>query len=163
MSVWRDFHQVYDRYSPGVYRRALQLLGDPEAARDATQEVFMRVIRGGGEVLPQPTPTAWLYRVTTNLCLNGLRDQRRRGVLLAANAEPDPQVNARGESRAIVAQILTRVPEELQDVAVYFFVDELTYDEIAPLLGISRRTVGNRLAAFRDIVAQLFPEARAAS
>jgi len=163
MSVWPEFQQLYDRYSRGVYRRALQLLGDTEAARDATQEVFIRVIRGGGKVLPHPTPTAWLHRVTTNLCLNRLRDQRRRGALLAANAEPDQQVEARGEARAIVAQILTRVPEELQDVAVYFFLDELTYDEIAPLLGISRRTVGNRLTAFRDAIAQLFPDPRLAS
>jgi len=158
-----DFREVYDRYSPGVYRRALQLLCDIDAARDATQEVFIRVLRVGGKILPEPTPTAWLYRITTNLCLNRLRDQRRRGEILATNVPADELVPAVGETRALVAQILSRIPEDLQDVALYFFVDELTYDEIAPLVGISRRTVSNRLAAFRELIAQQFPDARVAS
>jgi len=64
-----------------------------------------------------------------------------------------------GEARAVVAQILERIPEELQEVAVYFFLDELTYDEIARVLGISRRTVSNRLLAFRTLVERLFPDA----
>ena len=68
-----------------------------------------------------------------------------------------------GETRTVVGDLLSRVPEELQDVAIYHFVDELTYDEIAPLLGISKRTVSSRLAAFRTLVAKLFPEARSGS
>ncbi len=163
MSEWQDFEACYGRYSRTVYRRALQLLGDSESAHDATQEVFMRVIRTGRHVPPEPTPTAWLYRVTTNLCLNRLRDLRRQQARLAENTVTTGTVSAKGEARVIVAEILSRVPEELQDVAVYFFVDELTYDEIAPLMGVSRRTISNRLASFRELVAQLFPDERLAS
>lgn len=164
MREWQDFEACYGRYSRTVYRRALQLLGDSESAHDTTQEVFMRVIRSGGRLPPEPTPTAWLYRVTTNLCLNRLRDLRRQKARLAENATAaDATVSAKGEARVIVAEILSRVPEELQDVAVYFFVDELTYDEIAPLMGLSRRTISNRLASFRELVAQLFPDERLAS
>ena len=63
----------------------------------------------------------------------------------------------------MVQEILARVPEELQDVAVYFFVDELTYDEIARLMGVSKRTVSNRLSSFRELVGRLFPDVRFAS
>jgi RNA polymerase sigma-70 factor, ECF subfamily len=160
---WGDFDSFYSKHSNVVYRRALRLLGDQEAARDATQEVFLRVLQGSGKTPPLPTPTAWLYRVTTNLCLNRLRDQRRARALLASSADNGASVPAAGEARAIVAEILGRVPEELQDIAVYFFLDELTYDEIAPLVGVSRRTISNRLAAFRELVAQIFPDARLAS
>jgi DNA-directed RNA polymerase specialized sigma24 family protein len=55
----------------------------------------------------------------------------------------------------IVASILRHVPPEMQDAAIYFFVDEITYDEIARVTGMSRRTVGNRLAAFRARVNEL--------
>src|SRR4029077_11344167 len=160
---WPGLGAIYERYSRSVYRRALQLLGDAESARDATQEVFIRVMRGGGKVPAEPTPTAWLYRVTTNLCLNRLRDRNRREALLAAKYDVETVAPAIGEARSAVTQILARVPEDLQDVAIYFFVDELTYDEIAPLLGVSRRTVSNRLAAFRALVAGLFPKTRSAS
>ena len=56
-----------------------------------------------------------------------------------------------------------RVPAELQEMVVYFFLDELTYDEIARLTGVSRRTVSNRLASFRDLMTRLFPNPRLAS
>jgi RNA polymerase sigma-70 factor, ECF subfamily len=160
---WQGFEAFYTRHSAAVYRRALKLLGDKEAARDATQEVFVRALRGSAKVPSLPTPTAWLYRVTTNLCLNRLRDQRRAKDLLSGSGTPDISIPATAETRAMVAEILGRVPEELQDIAVYFFLDELTYEEIAPLVGVSRRTIGNRLAAFRELVGRIFPDARLAS
>jgi RNA polymerase sigma-70 factor (ECF subfamily) len=154
---------IYVRYSRSVYRRALRLLGDKEAARDVTQEVFLRVMHGTGIVPAEPTPTAWLYRVTTNICLNRLRDHNRQQALLATKYAVNDVVSPIGEARTIVSQVLERVPEELQEVAIYFFVDELSYDEIAPLLRVSRRTVSNRLSAFRTLVAGLFTETRSAS
>jgi RNA polymerase sigma-70 factor (ECF subfamily) len=158
-----DLERLYARHSQAVYRRARQLLTDDEAARDATQEVFMRVMRSGGSVPAEPTPTAWLHCVTTNLCLNQLRDRTRRSNLLTRRYAPETTVSANGEARATVLEILRLVPEELQDVAVYFFLDELTYDEIAGLLGVSKRTVSNRLSAFRELVGRMFPDLRLAS
>jgi RNA polymerase sigma-70 factor (ECF subfamily) len=155
-----EFEVLYAHHSRTVYRRALRLLGNKELASDATQEVFKRVIETGGSIPAEPTTTAWLYRVTTNLCLNRLRDRNRRQELMASKYATDAVAPAMGETRSLVADLMNRVPEELQDVAVYFFVDELTYDEIAPLLGISKRTVSNRLSAFRALVARLYPEAR---
>lgn len=160
---WDELEALYVRYSRSVYRRARELLADDEAARDATQEVFMRVIRAQGKLPTEPTPTAWLHVVTTNFCLNQLRDRRRRQALLTSKYAPDSDVAPTGESRAILLEILSRVPEDLQEIAVYFFLDELTYDEIAGLVGVSRRTVCNRLATFRTVVDGLFPKAGFAS
>jgi RNA polymerase sigma factor (sigma-70 family) len=163
MAGWEGLDRIYQRYSKSVYRRAFQLLGDQAAAEDSTQEVFVRVMRAGGSVPAEPTPTAWLYRVTTNLCLNRLRDHTRQQALLASTYAVEAAVAPTAEARTTVSQILDRVPEELQEAAIYFFVDGLTYDEIAPLLGVSRRTVSNRLSAFRELMVSLFPEARSAS
>jgi RNA polymerase sigma-70 factor (ECF subfamily) len=163
LQTWSDLEQLYLRYSRSVYRRARELLLDDEAARDATQEVFMRVIRAGGKLPAEPTPTAWLHCVTTNFCLNQLRDRKRQSALLNLKYVPGTEVAPTGETRAILLQILNRVPEELQDIAVYFFLDELTYDEIGRLIGVSRRTVSNRLAAFREQVEGMFPSSRLAS
>jgi RNA polymerase sigma factor (sigma-70 family) len=149
---------LYERHSRMVFRRARELLRDDDAAEDATQEVFMRVIRAGGDVPSEPTPTAWLYRVVSNLCLNRLRDQQRRAALLAEHHAQPGVVPPFGEDRVVVASILREVPAEIQEAAVYFFVDEMTYDEIARVTGASRRTVGNRLAAFRDLMNALAAE-----
>jgi RNA polymerase sigma-70 factor, ECF subfamily len=158
-----DVQELYAKYSRVVYRRARELLRDDDAAKDIVQDVFIKVMNAGARVPREPTPTAWLYRVTTNLCLNRLRDKRRQGVLLAANYVPATEDRAAGDARATLTSVLQHVPEELHDIAVYFFVDEMTYDEIARLTGASRRTIGNRLSTFREVAERLFPDRRLAS
>jgi RNA polymerase sigma-70 factor (ECF subfamily) len=142
---------LYEGYSRNVFGRARALLGTDEAAKDAMQEVFLRVLHGDGRVLNEAEPMAWLYRVTTNLCLNKLRDEKRRAELLAQNPANDVDQRS-AELRATVGNILRRVPLELQEIAVYYHVDEMTRDEIADLTGVSRRTIGNRLVAFQTVV-----------
>lgn len=145
---------LYARYSRSVFRRARTLLGDSDAAKDATQEVFLRVMRaepgdGFGE-----EPMAWLYRTTTNLCLNSLRDVKRRGELLTERRGDDTSKDNQ-DARILVRRILAQVPEDLQEVAIYHYVDELSQAEIAEILGVSRRTIGNRLASFHSLVGEL--------
>lgn len=146
--------ELYGRYSRSVFRRARTLLGDDDAARDATQEVFLRALRAATTPEFAPNPLAWLYRTTTNLCLNRLRDAKRRGELLS-HLRPDECDSDASESRVVVQRILEQIPEQLQDVAVYYYVDELTHEEIASLIGVSRRTVGNRLTSFHELVGAL--------
>ena len=159
-----DIEALYARYSRNVYRRARELLGDDEAARDATHEVFIRVMGAGGRVPPSmTTPTAWFHRVTTNLCLNQLRDCGRRSEILASEYQYETFAEALGEPRAIVRDVLSRVPDDLQEIAIYFFLDELTYEEIAALTGLSTRTVCSRLTTFRDLISRLSADVRSAS
>jgi RNA polymerase sigma-70 factor (ECF subfamily) len=146
----------YQRYGRVVVGRARVLLGDLDAAHDALQEVLLRVITSEAHILDEPAPTAWLYRVTTNLCLNRLRNEKRRIELLEAHARAagaPPAAFGSPEIRAVVRQILGRMPEEMQEIAVYRYIDEMTHDEIAELVGVSPRTVGNRLTAIEGKMA----------
>jgi RNA polymerase sigma-70 factor (ECF subfamily) len=146
-----EFRELYERYRRGVYARALSLLGNEEAAKDAMQEVFLRIIHQDRRILSQPSPMGWLYRVTTNFCLNRMRDEKRRDELLAMNPSNDVQTPD-AETHAIVRGILRLVPAEMQEIAVYYHLDEMTHDEIAGLVGMSRRTIGNRLLAFQALM-----------
>ena len=140
---------LYRTYGPAVLRRARAILGDETAARDAMQEVFVRVLQSGDAFRKEASPMTWLYRITTNFCLNTIRDGGRRAQLLREQAPPPAEAAPpSSETRAQVAQILGRVPEELREIAVYYFVDQMSHDEIAALIGVSRRTVGNRVETF---------------
>jgi RNA polymerase sigma-70 factor (ECF subfamily) len=143
--------EIYRRYGSLVLRRARSILGDEQAARDAMQEVFVRALRSMESFRGEASPATWLYRVTTNYCLNQIRDEARRRALLAEQGAPAPRAgDPSAESRMTVVEVLGLVPEELREVAIYYYVDQMNQDEIAALLGVSRRTVGNRLEAFRE-------------
>jgi RNA polymerase sigma-70 factor (ECF subfamily) len=147
--------EMYSRFGASVFRRARSLLGDPDRARDATQEVFLRAMRNPARVGSHPLP--WLYRVTTNLCLNTLRDRKRRGVLLST-WPIGLFVDGATEARVTVSELLARVPDDLQEIAIYYYVDDLSHEDIAEILGVSRRTVGNRLAAFHALTREIRAE-----
>lgn len=141
---------LYRTHAGAVLRRARAILGNEQAARDAMQDVFVRVLRSHIEFYEDTSPMTWLYRVTTNYCLNKIRDAARQRELLeqrGKSVESERQPDA--ETRIALAKILAKVPEDLREFAVYRYVDQMTYDEIAALTGVSKRTVGNRLDAFR--------------
>jgi len=144
--------EIYDLYGDRVFRRARTLLRDPERARDATQEVFLRAVQDPRSVGAHPLP--WLFRVTKNLCLNNLRDNRRRGLLLASRGT-EIGGDGRTDARVVVNELLSRVPPDLQAIAVYYYLDDLSHEDIAAIVGVSRRTIGNRLAAFQALADEL--------
>jgi|SRR5215831_505660 len=146
----------YRKYGPMVLRRARAILGDESAAQDALQEVFMRVMRRGDDFRGAASPSPWLYRVTTNYCLTVIRDRDRRRELLSTRGRPEQQVEPHApEEKLTIARVLSQIPDELREIAIYYYVDKMNQDEIATLLGLSRRTVGNRLESFRSIAQSL--------
>jgi RNA polymerase sigma-70 factor (ECF subfamily) len=144
------FERLYQRYGTFVFRRARRLLGDEQLARDVSQEVFLRVL--GDPVWDPPSPVGWLCTTTTNCCLNLLRRKRRWRDLL--RARPLPPVAA---PSLPLAALLEGIPVRLQEIAVYYGLDEMTQDEIALVLGVSQKTVSNRIQELRALLQECPP------
>lgn len=142
---------AYRAHGPSVLRRARRLLGDEGEAREALQEVFVALAERPEGFDGRSSVLAWLYVATTHHCLNRLRDRRTRGRLLAAHAEAAPRGTPPPPADQALAlrELLGRLPDELASVAVYFYGDEMTQDEIAEVLGCSRRHVGHLLERLR--------------
>ena len=147
---WVD--SLYRQHGPMVFRRARVLLGNDDLAWDVVQEVFSRALRSRSEFRHGAAPTTWLYRITTNTAFNKLRDEgRRRGklaTLSAAAATSAPTSGELPEVRLLLAEVLQRIPAALCEIAVYYHVDRMNQDEIAAVIGTSRKTVGIRLQQF---------------
>jgi RNA polymerase sigma-70 factor, ECF subfamily len=143
---------LYRRYSRSVFRRASSLVGDGDLGKDLMQEVFLRAFEARAEFTSATSPLSWLYRITTNICLNRLRDSRRRRDILKVAFGADELV-ARPTSDAMltVRAVLDRVPEEVQEIAVYYFVDQMSQEEISVVMSIPRRTVSYRIEQFRSL------------
>ena len=145
--------EAYRLYGPAIYRRCLRLLGDREGARDATQEVFMKLLRDTDRLDDRDLVLPWIYRVATNHCFNQLRNTRRRGesgedeALLEVAASVGPELFP---ERHLATQVLARFDEETRAVAVGVLVDGMEHQEVARALGISTRTVSRKLDRFLE-------------
>src|SRR3954469_16401985 len=72
------FDELYEGFGATIYARCRQMLRDPTAAQDATQEVFLKVHRALDRLRGSREAFTWLYRTATNHCLNELRNGRQR-------------------------------------------------------------------------------------
>ena len=142
--------EAYRTYGPAVYRRCLRLLRDREAARDATQEVFVKLVRDVSRLDDPDVALPWLYRVATNHCLNQLRNVRRRGEEPIGELEVSGAAEASFPDKHLAASVLSRFDERTQAVAVGVLVDGMGHEELAGALGVSRKTVERRLARFLE-------------
>lgn len=141
--------ELYRRFGPVLYARCRRLLGDAAAADDAVQEVFLRVLRHLEKVPDDGEAVKWLYRVSTNYCLNVIRDHKRHTNLL--QERPLRPLSAPEQAlldKDLVRRLLNHVPDKLQAPAVLYYLDDMEQKEIAEVLGVSRRTVINLLNRF---------------
>jgi RNA polymerase sigma-70 factor (ECF subfamily) len=155
--------ELYRRHAAAVHARCRYLLRDDDAARDATQDVFVKALRALADLRAAASPTAFLLRSATNHCLNVLRASRaawREEVARVALARTERGIEP--DARELVRALLGAAPAEAQEVAVLYFVDELTQAEIAAETGRSLPTVRKRLreflAAARGALAEALPE-----
>jgi RNA polymerase sigma-70 factor (ECF subfamily) len=144
--------ELYKEYGPVVYRRCLRLLKDPEAAKDATQDVFTKLVRDMAKLEDRETVLPWIYRVATNHCLNIRRNSHRRG---EDTAEVDLEIASSTPAevypdRQLAQSVLSRFDAATQAVAVGVIVDGMEHEEVAAALGVSRRTVARKLDRFLE-------------
>ena len=151
------FSKLYEVYAPMVYRRAMSLLKDESEAEDMVQNVFLRVYERW-DSLDVSQPSSLLWNTATRLCLNRIRDKKRRGLdvdtsemlLNIACAEDDES-----ETRGILAKIFSKEQESTRTIAVLHYVDGMTLEETAETVGLSVSGVRKRLRTLQAKIKNL--------
>jgi RNA polymerase sigma-70 factor (ECF subfamily) len=141
----------------GMVLRRIRRFYQGHEAEEVLQEVFMRIMTTHAVYRGESSRITWLYRLTTRYCLNRLRDARRREELLDEFGPPSWGVGVAGpqqEARVFLDQLWRTLDAELAVIGVYHFVDGLSHAEIADMIGVSRRTVGNRIGTLQQLARQ---------
>jgi RNA polymerase sigma-70 factor (ECF subfamily) len=152
-----DPRDAYLRYGPALVRKAQRLLRNADDATDLVQGLFVDLIARREQT---PVELPYLYRAVTNRCLNLIRDQRGRARLLEREQPAlTPTSRLGDQARVIGLDLLGKLGERLDEgqleVLVCRYLDEMTQDEIAEHLGLSRKTVGKRLARAHEEIAAI--------
>lgn len=156
------FERTVRLYKDRIFHYVCRLTGDFEEAEDITQEVFVRAYRSRETFRGECSYLTWLYRIAINLCIDRARDRQRRLDDAISLDAPSDDENApgwepsdwsqdpcreleRAELRERVQQSVGTLPDKLRSVVVLYFMQGLSYEEIASTLDCSVGTVKSRL------------------
>ena len=144
---------IYDRYRQMVFRTALAITGDQEAANDLLQDVFLRLYRFANRIDYQRPLEPWLYRMTTNLSYTWVKRNGRwlrpleelADWLIGSTRNSPPEVVERRDDWDQVQRAVLALPLSQRIVVVLYYLNDLSLQEIADTLDLPMGTVKSRL------------------
>lgn len=142
---------LYARYGFHVHRRCRYLLESDDAAWDATQEVFLKAERARDAFEGRSSILTWLLQIATRHCLNVLRSGRVRlgkGRIDASALDDEGRFSPDSERAVMVRELLNLFDARTQAVAIHYFVDEMSQEEVAAVVKLSVPTVRKRIRNF---------------
>lgn len=162
------FEQLMTLSQHKVATTAWRLLGNTEDARDATQEVFLRVYRHLGRFKPEQDFFGWLYRITVNVCHDLERKRRPRGVRVTsleeeresgslehlARDEDGEGATLLAQRRALVARAMATLPSKERAAVVLRDIEGLSTEEVAEVMGSRPATVRSQISSARSKIKQ---------
>lgn len=151
----RAMDMVVRDFRGRLFQHAFFIVKDSQEAYDAVQEVFIKAMREPRFFDDEFRMKAWLFRVTSNLCYNIVRDRRRRGGILESLDRPDRTAAnqmervQRGERRDEVLAAMEDLGGDHREILLLRYYHDLSYAEIADVLGVKLGTVMSRLSRAR--------------
>jgi RNA polymerase sigma factor (sigma-70 family) len=145
--------EIYDRYSGRIYNFAFRFLKNSEAAEDATQEVFVKMLKHANQFHGDAKLSTWLFSITANWCRDFLRKADNKSkesedvlISLPAPSELAPDRNLeRRESERRVQRALQSLTAEQREAILLSRYQGLSYAEIAQIAGCSEGAVKTRV------------------
>jgi RNA polymerase sigma-70 factor (ECF subfamily) len=172
--VAEAYEILLQRYQQPVYNLVYRLVDDPTDAADVVQEVFLKVFRSIGGFKGNSSLKTWIYRIAFNEAYNQRRwfnrhkkqetgldrddDSLSYADLLPDNAPSAFEVVAGQETMALLEQSLADMNPAFRAAVVLRDLEDLSYEEIAVVLGVSLGTVKSRILRGREALRKSFSE-----
>lgn len=165
------YEELVERFQNPVYNLIYRLLGDPSDAYDVVQEVFLKVFRNVEHFRSDSSLKTWVYRIAVNEAHNYRRwTFRHRGKQVPLEDDPEGQPSfgeilpddgpspfdhvLDQERLFLIEEALAQITPVYRTAVVLRDLEELSYDEIAEILGISIGTVKSRILRGREAMRQ---------
>ena len=156
-----EFKSTFLPLGPLLYRIAFRMLGSGEDARDAVQELYVRLCRKGDRALRSGNPQGYCVRMMQNICADILRRRGHNVLRMVADVtevRTDPSVEAADasvegrEEAALVRKALAALPPKLREVVLLRDLEQMEMSEIEALTGISQVNIRVTLSRGRKML-----------
>lgn len=134
-----EFEEIYESYSPQIYRVCLGYLNDEEQAKDLMQETFISVWKNLSSFRHQSKISTWIYRIATNNCLRHL-EKSKRIITTELPFQIEEKIEINQDDKVKFLYRCISELEETDRLIISMILEDLPQTEIANIIGF---TVGN--------------------
>ena len=171
------FNLLMKKHQDKVFGMAYGMLSDYEDAKDASQEIFIKVYKSISSFKGQSAFTTWLYVICRNVCNDMLRKRQKGGKIVISldggddteqnplneiksdAASPEEQIEL-SETQQAVRNAIYGLKQEYKEVLIYSDIHQLSYDEVAEILKCPVGTVKSRLNRARNALRKKLSDKR---
>lgn len=156
---------LFDRYSSRIYNFAYRFLRNNEAAEDATQEVFMKMMNRANQFNGEAKLSTWLFSITANLCRDYLRKADNKSkeneetlvAIPSSDHSPEERLARRQETERVRRALDMLTPEQKEAILLSRY-QGLSYAEIAQVSGCSEGAVKTRVFRAMETLKRVLAE-----
>ncbi len=169
------YEKLISQYEKKIYALCVHFLKDPEEAYDAAQEVCIKIWKQLGSFKGQAKLSTWVYRMTTNQCLDILRKNKRKGQVVSLFLDEETEEEEKltdqtaiwqdmsshieqKELGEVLKQGIGELKEDYKAVIILRDIEQRSYEEIASILELSLGTVKSRLSRARSTLRKILEQ-----
>lgn len=150
---------LMNEYGQKITRLAFTYTRQKELSEDIAQEVFIRCFEHLDNFRHESTYKTWLYRITVNLCEDKLRSWSFKNIVLAEffstskSTEKTPEIEVLYlEDKRLISKKILSLPVKYREIIIFYYYEEMSYNEISGLLNLSIQTIKSRLHKARQLL-----------
>lgn len=156
----KEIRHIIETHQAKIFKTCLGFTGNPEEAKDLVQEVCIHLWQGLEKFRQDANISTWIYRVTVNTCLMYKRKRKIDTVTLSTIKEmptKKEEASAVEEEVKLLKQFIVALPEK-ERIIIILYLENLSYDEIAEVIGISSNYIGVKINRIKKLLTKKFKE-----
>lgn len=149
MNLSADFERLVNEHEATIYSVCYMFAENKQEADDLFQEVLIKLWQGFASFRGESAIRTWVYRVSLNTCISANRKKHLKTEPLDISADLFDESTGEGRQNALLHQRITRL-DKFDRAIVLLWLENLSYEEIGAIAGISAKAVGSRLVRIKE-------------
>jgi len=153
-----EIRHIIETHQEKIFKTCLGFTGNSEEAKDLVQEVCIHLWQGLEKFRKEANISTWIYRVTVNTCLMYQRKRKIDTVALTTIKEmptKKQEASTVDEEVKLLQQFIVALPEK-ERIIIILYLENLSYDEIAEVTGISSNYIGVKINRIKKLLTKKF-------
>lgn len=153
-----EFREIYNEYSPKIYRFCLGYLNDDDEAKDLTQETFIAVWEGFANFRGEAGIGTWIFKIAANKCLRQLDNEKRQQKMAAELPVNNTTIIGKEEEEekhSFLRNCIAQLPET-DRLIIGLHLEDIAQEKIAEIIGISHSNVRVKVHRIKSVLTEQF-------